>query len=118
MAGQPAVAIALLVLLFARVDVAKPGKRAHRRSLRGWASRSGFYAVSILVMVWRWWLLLEAQDVSMPVRALRIDVGRALFNNFSRATSAATSCAQRHGEGRAFEDARRDRHPRRPGPWA
>jgi len=83
MAVKLAVSIALLVLLFSRVDVAKLWASARHASLAWMGIALGFYAVSILVMVWRWWLLLEAQDVSMPFPALFGSMSVALFfNNF------------------------------------
>src|SRR5215831_13804311 len=85
MAVKLAVSIALLVLLFSRpqVDVAKLWASARQASLVWMTIALGFYAVSILVMVWRWWLLLEAQDVSMPFPALFGSMSVALFfNNF------------------------------------
>ena len=83
MAAKLAVSIALLVLLFSRVDVAKLWASARQASLTWMGIALGFYAVSILVMVWRWWLLLEAQDVSMPFPALFGSMSVALFfNNF------------------------------------
>jgi glycosyltransferase 2 family protein len=78
-----AVSVALLVLLLSRVDVAKLWASARQASIAWMAIALGFYSVSILVMVWRWWLLLEAQDVSMPFPALFGSMSVALFfNNF------------------------------------
>jgi uncharacterized membrane protein YbhN (UPF0104 family) len=78
-----AVSVALLVLLFSRVDVAKLWASARHASIAWMAIALVAYAASILVMVWRWWLLLEAQDVSMPFHALFGSMSVALFfNNF------------------------------------
>jgi glycosyltransferase 2 family protein len=77
------VSVVLLVLLFSRIDVAKLWASARQASLVWMAIALGFYAVSILVMVWRWSLLLDAQDVSMPFPALFGSMSVALFfNNF------------------------------------
>src|SRR5215467_7396632 len=77
------VSIALLVLLFSRIDVAKLWASARQASLAWMTIALGFYAVSILVMVWRWWLLLEAQDVDMAFPKLFGSMSVALFfNNF------------------------------------
>src|SRR3954463_831778 len=78
-----AVSGALLALLFSRIDVAKLWASARQASLSWIAIALALYAGSILVMVWRWWLLLEAQDVSMPFPALFGSMSVALFfNNF------------------------------------
>jgi uncharacterized membrane protein YbhN (UPF0104 family) len=77
------VSVVLLVLLFSRIDVANLWASARQASLVWMAIALGFYAVSILVMVWRWSLLLDAQDVSMPFPALFGSMSVALFfNNF------------------------------------
>ena len=78
-----AVSIALLALLFSRVDVAKLWANARQASLAWIALALGAYAVTVLATVWRWWLLLEAQDVAMPFSALFASMSVALFfNNF------------------------------------
>jgi len=78
-----AVSVALLWLLFSRVDIAKLWASARHASLKWMAIALGIYAVTIVVMVWRWWLLLEAQDVDMPFRTLFGSMSVALFfNNF------------------------------------
>jgi glycosyltransferase 2 family protein len=83
LAVKLAVSIALLVLLFSRVDVAKLWASARHASVTWMTIALGFYALSIFVMVWRWWLLLEAQDVAMPFPALFGSMSVALFfNNF------------------------------------
>lgn len=78
-----AVSVALLWLLFARVDVAKLWASARHASVAWMAIALGLYAASIVIMVWRWSLLLDAQDVDMPFRALFGSMSVALFfNNF------------------------------------
>ena len=78
-----AVSVALLWLLFSRVDVGKLWASARHASIAWMAIALGVYAVTIVVMVWRWWLLLEAQDVDMPFHALFGSMSVALFfNNF------------------------------------
>src|SRR5215467_12770971 len=80
-----AVSIALLIFLFSRpgIDVTKLWASARQASLAWMTIAIGFYAVSILVMVWRWGLLLEAQDVDMPFPKLFGSMSVALFfNNF------------------------------------
>jgi glycosyltransferase 2 family protein len=78
-----AVSVALLWLLFSRVDVAKLWASARHASIKWLAIALGVYALTIVVMVWRWWLLLEAQDVDMSFRKLFGSMSVALFfNNF------------------------------------
>src|SRR4051794_8321731 len=78
-----AVSVALLVLLFSRVDVAKLWANARQASLAWIAIALGAYTVTVVASVWRWALLLEAQDVEMPFSALFGSMSVALFfNNF------------------------------------
>jgi uncharacterized membrane protein YbhN (UPF0104 family) len=78
-----AVSIGLLWLLFSRVDVGKLWTSVRHASIAWMTIALGVYAGSILVMVWRWGLLLEAQDVDMPFNALFGSMSVALFfNNF------------------------------------
>jgi len=78
-----AVSAALLALLFSRVDVGVLWADARRASLAWIAVALGVYAITVLASVWRWWLLLEAQDVSMPFHSLFASMSVALFfNNF------------------------------------
>ena len=82
-AGKLAVSGALLAWLFTHVDVAKLWQSARQASLPWIGIALVLYAVTVLASVWRWWLLLEAQDVSMPFRALFGSFSVALFfNNF------------------------------------
>src|ERR1043166_6592883 len=83
MAFKLAVSVALLALLFSRVDVAKLWANARQASLAWIAVALGFYFVTIIATVWRWRLLLEAQDVDMSFRATFASMSVALFfNNF------------------------------------
>jgi len=78
-----AVSGALLALLFSRIDVGVLWADARRASLAWIAVALGVYAITVLASVWRWWLLLEAQDVSMPFQSLFASMSVALFfNNF------------------------------------
>src|SRR5215831_15982539 len=80
-----AVSVALLGVLFSRpgVDVAKLWASAHHASIAWLSIALGVYAVTIVIMVWRWSLLLEAQDVDMPFYTLFGSMSVALFfNNF------------------------------------
>ena len=74
---------ALLALLFSRVDVAKLWASARQASLSWIAVALGLYALNVVAGVWRWWLLLEAQDVPVPFGTLFGSMSVALFaNNF------------------------------------
>ena len=78
-----AVSIALLWLLFSRIDVGKLWANARQASLAWITVGLGLYALTVVVSVWRWWLLLEAQDVDMSFRSLFASMSVALFfNNF------------------------------------
>src|SRR5437868_10514206 len=77
------VSIALLILLFTRVDVAKIWAHVRHASLAWIGIAIGLYALTVVASVWRWSLLLEAQDVWMPFGALFASMSIALFfNNF------------------------------------
>jgi uncharacterized membrane protein YbhN (UPF0104 family) len=78
-----AVSVVLLVLLFSRVDVSKLWANARQASPAWLTLALAFYVVTILATVWRWWLLLEAQEIDMSFRALYASMSVALFfNNF------------------------------------
>src|SRR5436190_22699483 len=78
-----AVSVVLLVLLFSRIDASKLWANA-RQASPAWLSLAlAFYVVTIVATVWRWWLLLEAQEIDMSFRALYASMSVALFfNNF------------------------------------
>src|SRR5712691_356462 len=83
MAVKLAVSGALLALLFSRVDVGRLWADARQARVAWIAVALGAYAVTVAASVWRWWLLLEAQDVSMPFHSLYASMSVALFfNNF------------------------------------
>src|ERR1051325_10730086 len=78
-----AVSVALLWLLFSRVDVSKLWANARQASPAWLGLALAFYVVTILATVWRWWLLLEAQEIDMSFQALYASMSVALFfNNF------------------------------------
>src|SRR5437762_2524526 len=77
------VSIALLWLLFSRVDVAKLWANARQARLAWIAVALALYTLNVVASVWRWRLLLEAQDVDMSFRSLFASMSVALFfNNF------------------------------------
>jgi uncharacterized membrane protein YbhN (UPF0104 family) len=78
-----AVSIALLAWLFSRVDVSKLWANARQASPAWIAAALGVYWLTVVASVWRWWLLLEAQEVDMSFRTLFSSLSVALFfNNF------------------------------------
>ena len=78
-----AVSVILLAILFSRIDIGRLWASARRASLVWLPAALAVYFVNVLAGVWRWHLLLEAQDVRIPPRTL---LGSSLvalfFNNF------------------------------------
>ena len=74
-----AVSIALLWLLFSRIDVGKLWANARQASLAWITIALGLYALNVVASVWRWWLLLEAQDVDMSFQSLFASMSVATF---------------------------------------
>ena len=78
-----AVSGALLALLFTRVDVTKLWNSARQASLAWIGIALVLYAITTAASVWRWSLLLDAQDVPVPFHTLFGSFSVALFfNNF------------------------------------
>jgi glycosyltransferase 2 family protein len=77
------VSLALLLVLFSKVDVGGLWATARRASLTWLAAALALYAVSVTASVWRWYRLLHAQHVDVGPRSL---LGSYLvatfFNNF------------------------------------
>jgi len=77
------VSLALLAILFSRIDAARLWATARRASLVWLSAALAVYFVNVLVSTWRWHLLLDAQAVTMRRRTL---LGSFLvatfFNNF------------------------------------
>ena len=80
---KAAVSLALLGLLFSRVDVSRMWSLA-RSASAGWlAAAVGLYLLMILASAWRWGLLLQAQNVRLPFRRLTSSfLVATFFNNF------------------------------------
>lgn len=77
------VSVVLLAVLFSRIDVGRLWTIARRASPLWLAGALGLYAVNVAASVWRWHLLLDAQDVDVPPRTLVGSFVVALFfNNF------------------------------------
>ena len=83
MAAKLAVSVVLLAFLFSRIDVGSLWASARRASVPWLAAAIGIYLVNVLISVWRWRLLLEAQDIDLPWRMLLGSfLVAAFFNNF------------------------------------
>jgi len=83
LAAKIAVSLALLALLFSRIDVASLWANARRASVPWLFAAIGIYLINVVASVWRWHLLLEAQDVHLPWRTLFGSfLVAAFFNNF------------------------------------
>jgi glycosyltransferase 2 family protein len=77
------VSIVLLVVLFSRIDVGRLWATARLASVTWLLAALLVYAVNVVAAVWRWQLLLSAQDVQMPTRTLMGSfLVAAFFNNF------------------------------------
>jgi len=78
-----AVSAILLAILFSRIDVGRLWLSARQASPAWITIALLLYLLNVLASVWRWWLLLEAQAVSVPTHRL---VGSFLvalfFSNF------------------------------------
>ena len=77
------VSIALLAFLFSRIDASTLWDSASQASVPWMLVALSLYFVMTLASTWRWGLLLGAQDVHVPHRALLSSYLRAIFfNNF------------------------------------
>jgi uncharacterized membrane protein YbhN (UPF0104 family) len=78
-----AISLILLTFLFSRIDAGRLWHTARQASLAWLAAALGIYVVNVLASVWRWHLLLNAQDVPVPAQTLFGSYLVALFfNNF------------------------------------
>lgn len=77
------VSVALLWVLFSRVDVAALWATARRASIGWLAAALALYGVNVVTSTWRWYLLLHAQHVAIRPRTLLGSFLVALFfSNF------------------------------------
>jgi uncharacterized protein (TIRG00374 family) len=77
------VSIALLYLLFRRVDVARLWSVARTASAPWLGAALALYLMMILVSAWRWGLLLNAQNIRLPFTKLTSSfLVATFFNNF------------------------------------
>src|SRR5205823_3512636 len=78
-----AVSTALLWILFSRIDVSKLWTSAQTASIPWLLTALAIYTVTVAASVWRWHLLLDAQDVHVDTNRLAGSYLVALFfNNF------------------------------------
>jgi uncharacterized protein (TIRG00374 family) len=77
------VSLALLAVLFSRVDVARLWAVARTASAAWLAVALTLYLMMLLASAWRWGLLLQAQHIRLPFRRLTSSFFIAtFFNNF------------------------------------
>ena len=82
-AAKIVVSLVLLAFLFSRIDIARIWGTARHASLPWLLAALVLYTLNVAASVWRWNLLLEAQDVRMPRRTLFGSLLVAnFFNNF------------------------------------
>ena len=75
-----AVSLALLWLLFSRIDIGKLWTTARTASVPWLLAAFAIYGIVVAASVWRWHLLLNAQGVEVPARRLTALVpGRAVL---------------------------------------
>jgi uncharacterized membrane protein YbhN (UPF0104 family) len=75
------VSVALLAFLLSRIDTGRLWANARQASVPWLAIALAVYLSTVLCSVWRWWLLLEAQDINVPPRQLVNSYLVALFFN-------------------------------------
>lgn len=77
------VSVALLAVLFSRIDASALWQSARRASLPWLAVALGLYFIHVVASTWRWRVLLDAQNVHVPRLALLSSYLVAIFfNNF------------------------------------
>lgn len=80
---KAAVSIALLGILLSRVDVGRLIAAAGTASIPWLAGALALYGLMVLASAWRWGLLLAAQGIRLPFRALTSSfLVATFFNNF------------------------------------
>jgi glycosyltransferase 2 family protein len=80
---KAAVSVALLAVLFSRVDGARLLAAARQASAPWLIGALALYAVMVLASAWRWGVLLTAQDIRLPFRTLTSSfLVATFFNNF------------------------------------
>jgi uncharacterized membrane protein YbhN (UPF0104 family) len=83
LATKIAVSIALLVLLFSKIEIGRLWAIARQASLLWLAVALAIYAVNLIASTWRWYVLLDAQEVAVRRRWLFGSfMVASFFNNF------------------------------------
>jgi uncharacterized membrane protein YbhN (UPF0104 family) len=83
LAVKLAVSIVLLTILFSRIDAGRLWSSARQASIAWMVMALVVYVLNVGASVWRWHLLLEAQQIHVPRRSLTASLLVALFfNNF------------------------------------
>jgi uncharacterized membrane protein YbhN (UPF0104 family) len=78
-----AVSVALLALLFSRIEVSRLWATARQASPLWLGIALGLFLISTIASTWRWRVLLDAQEIDVPFRRLFESFLVALFfNNF------------------------------------
>src|SRR5499427_3998466 len=86
------VSIVLLVLLFSRIDVRRLWATARLASVPWLLVALLVYSVNVIAAVWRWQLLLNAQNVRVGQRTLMGSfLVAAFFNNLDRKSTRLNS---------------------------
>jgi uncharacterized membrane protein YbhN (UPF0104 family) len=79
MAAKLTVSVALLALVFSKIDTTRLWASARHASMPWLLAALGVYAINVVASTWRWGLLLHAQDVNVPGKTL---LGSFLVANF------------------------------------
>ena len=83
LAFKVAVSIILLAILFSKIDAGRLWSTAKRASLVWLAAALSVYMANVLGSIWRWHLLLDAQEIDVPApRLLGSFLVALFFNNF------------------------------------
>jgi uncharacterized membrane protein YbhN (UPF0104 family) len=83
LAVKIAVSIILLAILFSRIELTRLWSIARQASIVWLCAALGIYVINVLASVWRWHVLLGAQQIDMPVPALiQSFLVAHFFNNF------------------------------------
>jgi len=80
---KAAVSIALLAVLFSRVDLARLFAAGRQASAPWLVGALALYTVMVLASAWRWGVLLSAQNIRVPFKTLTSSfLVATFFNNF------------------------------------
>ena len=83
LAARIVVSVALLAILFSRVDTSDLWSTARSASLPWIVVALGLYLVHVMAATWRWYVLLHAQDIdAAPGRLFASYLVAIFFNNF------------------------------------